>query len=52
MHRALLPSKFAVLLLAPLPAVAAPPTDPATEDPVTAHAEPRWFKGNLHTHSL
>ncbi len=22
------------------------------DDPVTAHAEPRWFKGNLHTHSL
>ena len=28
----------------------APPPQP--DDPVTAHAEPRWFKGNLHTHSL
>jgi hypothetical protein len=31
-------------------ALAAPP--PRPDDPVTAHAEPRWFKGNLHTHSL
>src|SRR3954465_5886627 len=25
---------------------------PAAEDPVAANPEPRWFKGNLHTHSL
>ena len=25
---------------------------PIPGDPVTAAAEPRWFKGNLHTHSL
>ena len=25
---------------------------PQPDDPVTAHAEPRWLKGNLHTHSL
>src|SRR5947209_13984497 len=31
-------------------ALAAPPPQP--DDPVTAHAGPRWFKGNLHTHSL
>ncbi len=31
-------------------ALAVPP--PRSDDPVTAHAEPRWFKGNLHNHSL
>src|SRR5689334_9708436 len=30
--------------------LAAPP--PQSDGPVTTHAEPRWFKGNLHTHSL
>jgi hypothetical protein len=30
--------------------LAAPPPQP--DDSVTAHAEPRWLKGNLHTHSL
>ena len=31
---------------------AASPPQERPDDPATAHAEPRWLKGNLHTHSL
>ena len=33
-------------------ALAVPPPQERPDDPVTAHAEPRWLKGNLHTHSF
>src|SRR3954462_845328 len=33
-------------------ALAPPPPQEQPDDPVAAHAEPRWLKGNLHTHSL
>jgi hypothetical protein len=41
---------YLALTLGTLEALAAPPPQP--DDPVTPQAEPRWFKGNLHTHSL
>src|SRR4051794_6884830 len=28
------------------------PSHEQTDQPITLHAEPRWLKGNLHTHSL
>jgi hypothetical protein len=42
-----------VLILGIAPAAQAmPPARPQAEEPVVADSEPRWFKGNLHTHSL
>jgi hypothetical protein len=38
-------------LCLPVVVVASPPQE-NHDEPVTAHAEPRWLKGNLHTHSL
>src|SRR3954451_13694597 len=35
-----------------LPAAVAAPPQERPDDPVTAESEPRWYKGNLHTHSL
>ena len=40
------------LIVVMTPSIAHPQESPPGDDPVTAHAEPRWFKGNLHTHSL
>ena len=42
------PMTVVALLLVCFTSSAAPPTD----DPVVADPQPRWFKGNLHTHSL
>src|SRR3954451_20942071 len=28
------------------------PSHEQTDQPITVHAEPQWFKGTLHTHSL
>ncbi len=47
--RNLLLALIAFLVLGSPDALAAPPPP---ENPVTDQAEPRWFKGNLHTHSL
>src|SRR3982750_4741441 len=41
---------YLALTLGSPEALAAPLPQP--DDPVTTHAEPRWWKGNLHTHSL
>jgi len=40
------------LILGTPEVLAAPPPQKQPDDPVTAHAESRWLKGNLHTHSL
>ncbi len=49
--RTLIAAVMASFALGSCGALAAPPPE-RTDDPVTAHAEPRWLKGNLHTHSL
>ena len=51
-NRTLLAAVMASLALGLPEALAAPPPQEQPDDPVTAHAEPRWLKGNLHTHSL
>jgi hypothetical protein len=35
-----------------VPEVLAAPMPQKADEPVTAQSEPRWYKGNLHTHSL
>src|SRR5450432_4204686 len=35
-----------------LPSFAIAQVNPPIDDSVLLNAEPRWFKGNLHTHSL
>ena len=50
-NRTLLVAVMASLALASSDVHADSPQEPP-DDPMTAHAEPRWFKGNLHTHSL
>ena len=50
--RTLTAAVVACLALALPGARADEPPQERPDDPVTAHAEPRWFKGNLHTHSL
>src|SRR4051812_34565773 len=42
----------ACLALALVGARADDPPQERPDAPATAHAEPRWLKGNLHTHSL
>jgi len=49
MPRALLRLLLAIPLLGTVMTSAAPPD---SEAPVSLSAEPRWFKGNLHTHTL
>src|SRR5262245_49523229 len=51
-NRTPLVAVLATLTLASPDVHAAPPPPERPGEPVTAHAEPRWFKGNLHTHSL
>jgi hypothetical protein len=51
MRRAIFSLTFAILG-AILPSVAYTQTDPPAEDRVDPDPQPRWFKGNLHTHSL
>ena len=51
-NRTLLLAVMASLALGPPGVLAAPPPQERADEPVTAHAEPRWVKGNLHTHSL
>lgn len=43
---------LALLILGLGVTFAASPQEEPPEDPVAAPSEPRWFKGNLHTHSL
>ena len=50
--RTLLAVVMAALALGSPEALAEPMPQEKADDPVTAHAEPRWLKGNLHTHSL
>jgi hypothetical protein len=51
-NRTLLLAVMASLALGPPGVLAAPPPQERADEPATAHAEPRWLKGNLHTHSL
>jgi hypothetical protein len=40
------------LIVALTSSIAHSQASPPPDDPATANAEPRWYKGNLHTHSL
>jgi hypothetical protein len=50
--RTLLVAILVTLALGVPEALAAPMPQEKAEEPVTAQSEPRWYKGNLHTHSL
>jgi hypothetical protein len=45
-------SSLAITLMVALAPSAAHPQASPPDDPATAQGEPRWLKGNLHTHSL
>src|SRR4051794_1860455 len=51
MRRAIFSLTFAILG-AVTPAVADPQAPPPADNSVAPDPAPRWFKGNLHTHSL
>ncbi|WP_435011580.1 PHP domain-containing protein [Tundrisphaera lichenicola] len=40
------------LIVSLVPSIARPQASPPPDEPAAINAEPRWFKGNLHTHSL